>query len=119
MSRQPRTRTPGTFSITAGWATTDGRPGPMGPLERGTGGANPSTDLTLRCYPRDDEQFRADVVRAISECRGKVWSHSELAGAVQTMLRSRWPRAFVSAQNPLAWCEAVDIWYCYRDGLFA
>ncbi|MGD0020368.1 MAG: hypothetical protein ABSD62_14050 [Candidatus Limnocylindrales bacterium] len=118
MSRGHRASTPGIFVTFGGWSTKHGGPGPTGQVRSSTGGVNPSTDLTLWCYPKDDEQFRADVVRAISECRGKVWPNRKLAGAVQVMLASRYPKAFVSAQNPLAWCEAVDIWYCYRDGPF-
>ncbi len=78
-------------------------------------------DLELRCYPREDREFLAEAQRAVTESRETIREARLLLAAVETKLRSRYPRVRIQARDRIADRSAHDpeIWYCYRDGGFA
>jgi hypothetical protein len=80
-----------------------------------TPSTNPVVDI--RSFPRDDEEFRADVEAAIVVGRGQLDRVMVLVDEVQAKLRARYPLVALHAQNPLAvFAGQHPAIYAYRDG---
>ena len=77
----------------------------------------PAPTPTLRCYPREDEQFVADVRKALAENRDLVSRPQHLLEEVRHRLKERYPAVRVEPRNRLASGDGLgEVWYCYRDG---
>jgi hypothetical protein len=79
----------------------------------------PSTDpvVNVRSFPRDDEEFRADVEAAIAVGRGQLDRVVLLVDEVQTTLRARYPLVALRPQSALALLPGQHpAIYAYRDG---
>jgi hypothetical protein len=65
---------------------------------------------SLRCYPRDDDEFATDVVAASLTAGLRL-------DAVRDILRDKYPSVRIAAQAVLAIRpDEGPVWYCYRDG---
>lgn len=74
----------------------------------------PVSGVDVRSFPRDDDEFRADVDVAIAAARGPVRA---LVDGVQAELRERYPHVALHAQNALAMVPGQPpAIYAYRDG---
>jgi hypothetical protein len=94
---------------------TDGDDGPHAGLRL----ISSERKLVLRCYPKDDAQFEADVQRVIAELRGLAWGWRTLPEQVMNRVRQRYPAVTIQPRDRLAASDAPDeLWYCYRDGGF-
>jgi hypothetical protein len=79
----------------------------------------PSTDpvVNVRSFPRDDEEFRADVEAAIAVGRGQLDRIMLLVDEVQATLRARYPLVALRPQSALALLPGQHpAIYAYRDG---
>jgi hypothetical protein len=79
----------------------------------------PSTNLVVdvRSFPRDDEEFRADVEAAIVVGRGELDRLMLLVDDVQATLRARYPLVALRPQSALALLPGQHpAIYAYRDG---
>jgi hypothetical protein len=73
--------------------------------------------VVIRSFPRDDDQFRADVEAAIAAGRGQLGRVMLLVDEVQASLRARYPFVALRAQSPLAVIPGQrPAIYAYRDG---
>jgi hypothetical protein len=80
-----------------------------------TPSTNPVVDV--RSFPRDDEEFRADVEAAIVVGRGQLDRVMLLVDEVQATLRARYPLVALRAQSALAVLPGQHpAIYAYRDG---
>jgi hypothetical protein len=83
---------------------------------RGTMAPSTNPDVVIRSFPRDDEEFRADVEAAIAAGRG-LGRVMLLVDEVQAMLRAHYPLVALHAQSPLAVLPGEHpAIYAYRDG---
>jgi hypothetical protein len=65
---------------------------------------------SLRCYPKDDEEFAADLAAAIQTVGLSV-------DDVRDALRQKYPSLRIAARASLAaQPDEGPVWYCYRDG---
>jgi len=65
---------------------------------------------SLRCYPRDDDEFATDVAAA---CR----TAGPRLDDVRDSLRDKYPSLRIAVQSALAVRpDEGPVWYCYRDG---
>jgi hypothetical protein len=65
---------------------------------------------SLRCYPKDDDEFAADLTAAIRSVGLSV-------DAVRDALRQKYPSLRIAARAALASePDEGPVWYCYRDG---
>jgi hypothetical protein len=79
----------------------------------------PSTNpvLNIRSFPRDDEEFRADVEAAIGAGKAQLDRVMLMVDEVQAMLRARYPLVALRTQNALAVVPGQHpAIYAYRDG---
>ena len=73
--------------------------------------------VDIRSFPRDDEEFRADVVAAIVAGRGQLDLVLLLLDEVQAELRAQYPLVTIHAQSTLAvFPGSHPVIYAYRDG---
>jgi hypothetical protein len=73
--------------------------------------------VNIRSFPRDDEEFRADVEAAIVAGRDQLGRVMLLVDEVQAKLRARYPLVALHAQSALAVFPGQDpVIYAYRDG---
>jgi hypothetical protein len=79
----------------------------------------PSTHpvVDVRSFPRDDEEFRADVEAAIVVGLGQLGRVMLLVDEVQAKLRAQYPLVALYAQSALAVLPGEHpAIYAYRDG---
>lgn len=70
----------------------------------------PASRKTIRCFPSADRQFRAAVLRALDQL-----GDGTEPGALEAVLRERYPTARVSPQDALAsFTGEGSVWYVYR-----
>jgi hypothetical protein len=65
---------------------------------------------SLRCYPKDDDEFTADLTTALQSVGVSV-------DGVREALRQKYPSLRIAARAALAsQPDEGPVWYCYRDG---
>jgi hypothetical protein len=80
-----------------------------------TPSTNPVVDV--RSFPRDDDEFRADVEAAIAAGRGQLGRVVLVVDEVQAKLRVQYPLVALYAQSALAVLPGEHpAIYAYRDG---
>ncbi len=73
---------------------------------------------TLRCFPSDDAQFRADAQRILAaSIEGKARTWGDVLGQARDRITELYPGASIHPRNLLAANgDPNEYWYCYRDG---
>jgi hypothetical protein len=75
--------------------------------------------FVLRCYPRDDAQFEADVRRVVAELQQVAWGWRTFLEQARNRVKRLYPDVTIQPRDRLAAGDAPDeLWYCYRDGGF-
>ena len=75
--------------------------------------------FVLRCYPKDDAQFEADVQRVIAELQELTSGWKTFLEQVRNRVKRPYPSVTIQPRDRLAAGDASDeLWYCYRDGGF-
>jgi hypothetical protein len=65
---------------------------------------------SVRCYPRDDAEFAADVTAALA-------SEGPDRDAVINSLKVKYPQVRIFVRDSLASMRGEpEVWYCYREG---
>jgi CheY-like chemotaxis protein len=75
----------------------------------------PLSRPVLRCFPRADRVFQAEAQRLFDAWTSEARDRPLDSAAFQTILRSRFPSAFVREQDPLAaFARDAIVWYVHR-----
>jgi len=65
---------------------------------------------SVRCYPRDDSEFAADVTAALG-------AEGPDRNAVINSLKLKYPHVRIVVRDSLASIRGEpEVWYCYREG---
>ena len=77
-----------------------------------------SRPVALHCYPRGDAEFEASANDALAGLLVRNARIDDVARALQTNLRRRFPLAIVHRRDRLAepFEERCEVLYVYRDG---
>lgn len=76
-------------------------------------------EFVLRCYPKDDAQFEADVRRIVAGLQQASWGGSTFLEQARNRVKQLYPDVTIQPRDRLAAGDDPDeLWYCYRDGGF-